>query len=316
MNPDGSLNNPPVDVAVAVLRRPDGRVLLAERPGGKPWAGYWEFPGGKIETGEGTLQALTRELHEELGIDVERACPWITFEYAYPEKRVRLHFWRVVAWHGTPHGRETQRMSWEDPRAVAVGPLLPANETVLRALNLPPVYAITNAGKLGVDVFIDRLQAALKRGVRLIQVREPTMTPTQLAEFARQVVMLAHVHDARVLVNGDMAVAQRAGADGVHVQAGQLMHLDAPLAGLWAASCHNAAELARAAQLNASFVVLSPVLPTPTHPEAAGMGWARFAELTRDYPLPVYALGGMKLDHLDTAMQHGAHGIAQLSGVW
>lgn len=305
-----------LNVAVGVLHQADGRVLLTERPAGKPWAGYWEFPGGKIEPGESVLQALTRELHEELGIDVDRACPWITFEYAYPEKRVRLHFYRVVVWHGSPHGRETQRMSWENPSAVGVAPLLPANESVLRALSLPPMYAITNAAKLGVEVFMERLRSALDGGVRLIQVREPTMTPAQQAEFAQQVVTLAHAHGARVLVNGDMAVTQRAAADGVHLQASQLMKLDAPPAGLWAASCHDSRELARAAQLNASFVVLSPVLPTPTHPVAAGMGWAQFAELTCDYPLPVYALGGMKPELLDTAMQHGAHGIALLSGIW
>ncbi len=305
------------NVAVGVIQRPDGRILLAERPADKPWGGYWEFPGGKIEAGEDVLRALTRELHEELGIDIDRAHPWITFEYAYPEKRVRLHFWRVPAWHGTPHGREDQRLSWEDPQAVSVHPLLPANTRVLRALNLPPVYAITNAGKLGVGPFMEKLQGALTRGVRLIQVREPSMSAGELEEFAQRVAAVAHPHGARVLVNGDPLVARRAGADGAHLQAGQLMKLtSAPPVDLWAASCHNAAELARAAQLNASFVVLSPVLPTPTHPEAAGMGWVRFAELTRDYSLPVYALGGMKLDHLDTATQHGAHGIALLSGIW
>lgn len=305
------------DVAVGIVPRPDGRVLLAERPAGKPWAGYWEFPGGKIEAGEDPLAALTRELHEELGIDIDRASPWITFDYAYPEKRVRLHFWRVVAWHGTPHGREDQRLSWEDPAAVCVQPLLPANESVLRALNLPPVYAITNAGKLGIEPFMDRLQAALVRGVRLIQVREPAMPAGELGQFAQRAVAAAHAHGARVLVNGDIDLARRAGADGVHLQAGQLMKLDTPPASsFWGASCHDAAELKRAAGLGASFVVLSPVLPTPTHPEAAGMGWKAFVELIHDYPLPVYALGGMKPDLLDTAMQHGAHGIALLSGIW
>lgn len=316
MNPAAPLNRTPVDVAVAVLQRPDGRVLLAERPAGKPWAGYWEFPGGKIEAGESSLQALTRELREELGIDIDRASPWISFEYAYPERRVRLHFYRVTAWHGTPHGREAQRMSWENPQTVGVDPLLPANEAVLRALNLPSIYAITNAARLGVEPFMERLRAALDRGVRLIQVREPGLANDALQEFARRVVSAARPYGARVLVNGDADLARRAGADGVHLQAGQLLQLDAPPAGLWAASCHNAAELARAAQLGAGFVVLSPVLPTLTHPGAAGMGWMQFAQLTRGYPLPVYALGGMRPELLDTAMQHGAHGIALLSGIW
>ena len=89
-----------------------------------------------------------------------------------------------------------------------------------------------------------------------------------------------------------------------------------PATGMWAASCHDAAELGQAESMEADFVVLSPVLLTSTHPEAAGMGWEKFAELVQNYPLPVYALGGMKPGLLDTAMRHGAHGVSLLSGIW
>jgi 8-oxo-dGTP diphosphatase len=330
-----------LDVAVAVLQRADGRVLLAQRPAGKPWEGYWEFPGGKIEPGEAVEQALARELHEELGVDPDRVYPWVTQEYAYPDnfagsefgrpqaarrgrapdgahqKRVRLHFYRVLAWHGQLHGREGQSMSWENPSAVNIGPLLPANDKVLRALSLPSVYAITNAKKYGETEFMQRLKAALEKGVRLVQVREHDMPPEQLESFARHVVALAHEHDARVLINGDEALARRCGADGAHLPAKQLMSLkQGPGTGIWAASCHDTAELAQAAALEADFVVLSPVLPTPTHPDAVGMGWEKFAALVKNYPLPVYALGGMQPELLDTAMQHGAHGVSLLSGIW
>ena len=305
-----------IDVAAAVVRQPDGRVLLAERPQGKPWAGYWEFPGGKIEPGEQPLAALARELHEELGIELDAATPWITFVYAYPEKSVRLHFFRVHRWHGTPSGCEGQRLAWEHPDAPTVSPLLPANARVLQALNLPPVYAITQAGKLGVEDFMRRLQAALERGVRLIQVREREMSLEELSRFAQRVVEVAHPYGARVLVNGDALAGSRAGADGVHLQSSQLMQLAAPPGNFWAASCHDARELERAAELGASFVVLSPVLPTASHPGDPGLGWEKFAALIRNYPLPVYALGGMQVELLDTALQHGAHGVALLSGIW
>jgi 8-oxo-dGTP diphosphatase len=306
-----------LDVAVAVLQREDGRVLLAQRPAGKPWEGYWEFPGGKIEPGEAVAQALVRELHEELGVDPDRVYPWVTQEYEYPEKRVRLHFYRVLAWHGQPHGREGQSMSWENPSAVNIGPLLPANDKVLRALSLPSFYAITNAKKYGATEFMQRLKAALEKGVRLVQVREHDMPPEQLESFARRVVELAHEHEARVLVNGDEALARRCGADGVHLPSERLMRQkQRPGTRIWAASCHDAAELAQAARFSADFVVLSPVLPTLTHPDAAGMGWEKFAALVKNYPLPVYALGGMQPELLDTAMQHGAHGVSLLSGVW
>lgn len=309
--------HPVVNVAVAVLQRSDGRVLLAERPKGKKSGGFWEFPGGKFEIAENAEQALAREVDEEVGVKIDLAYPWLTYEHDYPKKRVRLHFFRVTAWHGTPHGREGQRVSWEDPGALTVGPLLPANYRIVRALSLSPVYAITHAEKYGVADFMPRLQAALEAGVRLIQVRERAMTRDQLVQFARRVVTLARRYDAKVLVNGDESTARRAGADGVHMTAAQLMRLSAPPAcELWAASCHTADELARAAALHANFAVVSPVLPTASHPGEPTLGWQTFETLTRDYPLPVYALGGMKPETLEEAMHHGAHGIALLSGIW
>lgn len=312
------MNSPPVvNVAVAVIQREDGRVLLAQRPPDKPLPGYWEFPGGKFEADENGREALARELHEEIGVDIDTAYPWLTRDYTYPDKRVRLHFYRVNAWRGAAHGREGQRVSWEDPHALHVSPLLPANHKVITALCLPSLYAITAVEHYGVAAFMPRLRQALQRGVRLVQVRERTMAQAELLAFAREVVALARAYGATVLVNGDANLALRSGADGVHLQSAQLSRLKRrPDTRLWSASCHDAAELARAAELDADFVVLSPVLPTPTHPEAAGLGWTKFAQLARDYPLPIYALGGMRPELLDTAMQHGAHGIALLSGIW
>ena len=130
--------------------RAAGRIfLLAQRPAGKVYAGYWEFPGGKVEPGEPLAAALARELHEELGIDVERAYPWIVRTYVYPHAAVRLNFFRVRAWQGEAHGKEAQRLAWQHVSALEVAPLLPANAPVLRALQLPFEYAITHAGEIG-----------------------------------------------------------------------------------------------------------------------------------------------------------------------
>lgn len=306
-----------VDVAVAVVQRADGRVLLAERPAHKVSGGYWEFPGGKFDAGERAEQALARELEEEVGIVLERAQPWMIYEYDYPDKRVRLHFFRVTAWRGIPHGREGQRLSWEDPLAPKVSPLLPANDKALRALALPKLYAITNASRYGVVEFLDRLERALAHGLRMIQVREREMAPGQLAQFARRVVERARPYGAIVLVNANELMARQAGADGVHSNAAQLWRLNTrPAVRLWGASCHNAEELARAAELGADFVVISPVLPTASHPGEPVLGWAGFAALARQSPLPVYALGGMKLELQEEAERHGAHGIAVQSHIW
>jgi 8-oxo-dGTP diphosphatase len=307
-----------IDVAAGVILRGDGHVLLAERPRGKPLAGCWEFPGGKFETGESPVAALARELHEELGIELDEAHPWITRIHAYPERTVRLHMYRVPAWHGEPHGREGQRLSWEDPHRVSVSPLLSANDGILQSLNLPSLYAITHASKYGTAGFLERLRTALDGGLRLIQVRERGMAPAELEGFARDVVALAHDYGARVLINGNAAMARECGADGVHLQAEQLRQGRSRPDGLrlLAASCHDREELLQAAALGADFVVLSPVLPTQSHPGAPTLGWERFGELCLDLPMPVYALGGMRTDMLETAMTHSAHGVALLSGIW
>ena len=310
-------NNSVLDVAVGIVTRTDGHVLLAERPDGKPSAGYWEFPGGKFEIGESPVEALARELHEELGIELDEAWPWITRKFSYPGITVQLHLYRVLGWHGEPHGREGQQLSWQNPYAVNVEPLLPANHDILKALNLPQVYAITHASKFGMTGFMERLCVALENGVRLIQVRERDMPPQQLTQFARRVTALAHDYNAQVLVNGDVAIARHAGADGVHLQTEQLMQCRTrPDMQLVGASCHNREELQHAAGLGVDFVVLSPVLPTHSHPGAPTLGWEQFSALCFDMPMPVFALGGMRVDMINTAMTHSGHGVALLSGIW
>lgn len=306
-----------IEVAAAVIYRDDGKFLLAQRPAGKVYAGFWEFPGGKIESGESASRALTRELHEELGIDVERAYPWITRDYDYEHAAVRLRFFRVTGWHGVPHGREQQSFAWQSTRDMTVAPVLPANGPVLRALDLPDVYGISNVAELGEQDYLNRLEHALQRGLRLVQIREKQLAQDRLHYLAARIIKLARGYDAKVLLNGSAELAGEVGADGVHFSATQLMQSRArPPVGLVGASCHDPTELARAVEIDADFVVLGPVLPTPSHPGSPGTGWGKFSTLILDYPLPVYALGGMRKGHLERAWQAGAHGIAMMRGAW
>lgn len=312
------MTDPPgvVEVAAAVIIRPDGRFLLAQRPPGKVCAGYWEFPGGKAEPGEPVAAALVRELHEELGIEATRAYPWIVEEYVYPHAHVRLHFFRVFGWRGEPHPRERQQFSWAAIDDLGVAPLLPANGPVLRALALPSVLAITNAAELGTGAALERVERALERGARLVMVREKQMAPAQLRAFAAEVVARCRRSSARVVVNSDAEVARAIGADGVHLPSAALMAAAArPSFKLCGASCHDASELRQAAQLDLDYVMLGPVLPTASHPQAQGLGWDVFNGLIRSYRLPVYALGGMREEHLQQAWTAGAHGIALMRGL-
>lgn len=305
-----------VEVSAAVILRPDGAFLIARRPAGKVYAGYWEFPGGKVEPGEPAGAALKRELHEELGIEVIRAYPWITRVHRYEHATVRLNFFRVLEWSGEPHPREAQTIRWQAPHEPVAQPMLPANAPVLASLALPYEYAITSAESLGAQAMLERLERRLEQGLKMIQIRDKSLASGERLEFARQAVRLAHRHGARALVNLDEALARRIGADGLHLPARALMALEQRPSGLVAASCHSAAELARAMQLELDFALLGPVLPTGSHPDAAPMGWARFAELARGATFPVYAIGGMRESDLEQAWRSGAHGLAMISGSW
>ena len=123
----------PIDVAVGILLQVSGDVLLAQRPDGKPYAGYWEFPGGKVEPGEAVLAALQREFVEELGVEIIDAKPWCGVAYVYPHAHVRLHFFLCRAWRGTPVGLEGQHLAWQG--RVEVAPLLPATIPLLEWLD-------------------------------------------------------------------------------------------------------------------------------------------------------------------------------------
>ena len=309
--------NSPLEVVAGILVRPNGKVLLANRPEGRAYAGYWEFPGGKVEAGETLHGALARELHEELGIVVTTIHRWITRVFEYPHATVRLNFFRVTAWQGKPHPHEGQTFSWQAPEAVEVAPLLPANFAVLRALCLPPIYAISHANALGTGVFLARLESALQQGLRLIQVRDKELDEASRLQLARTIVERARPYAARVLVNGSVELARDAGTDGVHLDSTQLAQLNARPDVDWVgASCHNEAELTRAAEIGADFALLSPVLPTLTHPGAATLGWQTFSDRAAASPIPVYGLGGLTAADVVLAQSHGAHGVALLRAAW
>ena len=304
------------EVAVAVFIKADGSFLLSSRPEGKPYPGYWEFPGGKIEVGESVLQALKRELLEELNVVITHATPWFTFMTVYTHATVRLHCWRVSAWQGEMRGMEDQQFAWQHLDALTVAPTLPGCVPIFKALALPPFYAITNATEMGVDAYLKRLEVALKRGLKLIQIRERSMPRDEVLRFARRVVMLAHANGAKVLINSDIELARKTGADGVHMTALELRHCNSrPDVGLLAASTHSREEIERAAQLQLDFVVLGAVKPTLTHPGGIALGWERFANIVDATPLPVYALGGLSSGDLINAMAHGAHGVAMQRGL-
>ena len=321
-----SETKPYIKVVVGVILNGEtGQVLLGQRPKGKPWEDWWEFPGGKIEDGETEKQALVRELKEELGIDVVSCTPWVTFTHEYPKTIVNLAFWRVTGWQGTPKSLEEQQLAWTTPADAAnLGELLPASLPPLRWLTLPEHYAISSIGTPdNSESWLAGLQQQLDKGIRLVQLREPAWpegpAAASLKAIFERAIALCHAAGVRAMINSVHPKAWWKLADGVQLRAQDALLADArPLPQeqyLVGVSAHNLADALYAQILGADFVVLGHVLETPSHPDQPALGWTQFASIAHEAGLPVYAIGGQSRATLDTAREHGAHGIAAIRGL-
>ena len=326
--------SPPVDVIAGVITDAGGRVLLARRTEGRDLAGLWEFPGGKREPGETPEAALARELHEELGIDVDVGDPLIAVPQAYPHKRLRLDVRHIRAWRGTPRGHEGQALAWVPPDKLPGYTMPPADRPVVAALLRPDRYLVSPACGEDEAGWLRSLRRALqpvasnashplweplqRRALPLIQLRSPGTDAARWAALCGKAVEACRTANATILINNDIALARDLGT-GIHLQARQLGGLterplptDQPVA----ASCHTLEELRAAEALGCDFAVLGPVRETASHPGQPGIGWASFAALREHVSLPIYAIGGMSPGHLAEARTHGAQGIAAIRGLW
>jgi 8-oxo-dGTP diphosphatase len=316
MHADASI--PRIQVVAAVLRDREGRVLIGERPAGKPLAGFWEFPGGKLEAGEPAFDALERELHEELGIRVRHAYRMLRFVHRYPEREVELDVWRVTAWEGMAASQEGQRLEWVLPEELRDWQLLPADEPIVAALKLPPLMLVTPDPD-HEPAFLEKLQRSLRAGVDLVQLRAPGMEAERFDNLALAVFELCREHGARLILNTSPEQARMLHADGLHLSQRRSRRLD-PKG--WdgslrlGISCHSAAELRSALEYAPDYLCLGPVQESTTHPGATPLGWPAFAAMVSITTVPVYAIGGLGPKDLETARSHGAHGIAAIRSLW
>ncbi|MDN5674460.1 MAG: Nudix family hydrolase, partial [Pseudomonas sp.] len=209
-----------IHVVAAVIRGTDGRILIARRADTQHQGGLWEFPGGKVEEGEGVEAALARELREELGIEVTRSRALIKVSHDYPDKQVLLDVREVEAFTGEPHGAEGQPLEWVSPRDLAQYEFPEANKPIVAAARLPDQYLITPDG-LEVPKMLKGIQKAVANGTRLIQLRAPDMYDPKYRDVAVDAVGLCG-GKAQLMLKGPLEWLGDFPSAGWHLTAAQL----------------------------------------------------------------------------------------------
>ncbi len=310
-----------LQVAVGVIQRPDGYVLVGHRHARRHQGGGLEFPGGKLEPGESVDAALERELLEETGLRATAIAPWMTLSHRYAARAVTLHVRRVTDWNGAHGFEHAVGLEWRDPATLRAQDFPEANRPLLAALRLPGYSPVTP--RLGSDdrPWLDAVAQATRSG-ELVRVRFDGYDAEGLQYLAQRLPDRGEEPpaDARLLVNAPPAWFDRLPRWlGMHLSADQAAPFERrPLANdrLLSCACHDAAELAHAAALGADVVYVGPVKATPTHPRAAPLGWEGLRRLAEHTSLPIYAIGGLTRADLADARAVGAIGVAGIRGFW
>lgn len=306
-----------IDVVVAVIRDAAGRVLLSQRQAHQEFAHNWEFPGGKRESAETLLQALQRELLEELAIDCIEAEPLISIPWQYEHKSVCLHAFNVTNWHGEPRGVEGQALRWFEVAELSALTMPAANRGILAAIRLPSCYAITRAFNNFAEL-TQGVSNALAQGAGVIQLRS-LWQGADYVQAAESILPMVKASGAQLLLNTELDQWRLLPEVGLHFssqRAAQFTQRPVPSSVMLSVSVHNLTQLQQAQAMGADCVLLSPVLPTQTHPDTPALGWQQASEWARQATIPVYALGGVSLNHLAQAKASGFQGIAAIRAFW
>ena len=300
-----------VQVAIAVIKK-DTCIFISKRADDVDLASLWEFPGGKIEVGESSEQAVIRECQEEVGITPTNYRPFINLNYTINQKHIFLDVFLVDDFSGTPFGKEGQLTQWVEQETLHRFDFPKINSVIIKALNLPDQYCITHSFIKNKLAYCQQIEQIVKKHkIKLLQFRSPLLNASQRRPLAKKIKALCDINRCKLVINGNA----NDGFNRVHLTSSALkVTSDKDIASykLVGASCHNEQELQMAEKKGCHYAVLSPVKKTKTHPDAKPLGWQRFEEMVKPVNIPVYALGGMKINDLSQAFVHGAQGIAAI----
>jgi len=309
-------------VAVAVIKNRHGQFLIAKRSENTHQGGLWEFPGGKVENNETVLEALKRELFEELGIRLIQATPLIQIPHDYGDKSVLLDVWCVDEFTGNAFGKEGQETYWINTSEFSLYDFPVANVPIITAIQLPDKYMITGDFKTEKELLL-KIQSGLDKNIKLIQFRAYDLPEDVYFNYAKSLYDLCERENAQLMLNTSVKKYKKYKAynfsHGLHLNSKEMKsfssgELDEDV--LVSTSTHNYEELLLPEKMDVDFILLSPVSATESHPNSIPLGWKKFKQLTEQVTIPVYALGGMTAGDIEKAKINGAQGIAAIGEFW
>ena len=293
------------------------QILICKRKDAQHLAGFWEFPGGKLEPDESYKFALRRELAEEIGITVNSVTKFIDTQYDYEDRNLHFQCFKVTSFSGEIQSSENQQIRWVNLNELETIKFPQANRPVVDALTLPQSYMIADEEVFGKQL-LSCVKDQLERGVKLIQHRaEYGMSKSLFIGNAQYLKELCDQYNAKLISNCSLDWLADVRSHGIHVSSRNLKELcvntdNSSFSEVFSASCHNEDEVSMANQLGVRCVLIGPVNQTKSHPEACVLGWKRFNQLCAYSDVPAYALGGMHIDDNKTALTYGAQGIAAI----
>jgi len=309
-----------VHVAVAVITNNKDQVLISKRPDDVHLGGCWEFPGGKVEVDENVEDALRREIKEELDINIQQSRPLIQITHHYKDKSVLLDVWKITQYSGDAIGNEGQSIDWKAPSDLIANNFPEADIPIIQAIQLPECCLITGDFESGDD-FMCRLEAAINKGIKLVQCRITSKSielhgEARVTDIVKNAELLCSEKDVIFFLNSPEEITINH-PNNIHLNSKKLLSCThRPRCQKLSASCHNAEELSKASEIGVDFVFLSPVQVTASHPDALLLGWEKFSVLLQDVNIPVYALGGVGENDLTDAWNAGAQGVAGIGCFW
>ena len=310
----------PVHVAVGVIENSNQEILIAKRFAYQDQGGLWEFPGGKVKSGEKTIFALAREFKEELDIDVFDQRPLIRIHHQYEKYSVLLDVWKITNWFGEPKGKEGQKIVWQSKAKLNEKKYPAANNSIINAIQLPNLYFITPEPSLFEEkIFLDKIEKLLQKDIKIIQFRNKLKPIIQYKSLIKKISNLSKKYNSKLLINAIPDDLKYHSCDGIHLNSRLLTkYRERPVSKdkILSVSCHDREEIIKAQHLEADIILLGPIKATMSHPGAKVLGWKNFKALSEHTNIPIYALGGMKIKDLNDSWSNGAQGLAMISGLW